>query len=217
LVYHGKMEAAESVLQRIYRDATPEQVRAKTALIAAACEESREVNGDMTRIQKIKLLHSNPANFRALVSACGLMVISQMSGFNTLMYYSATLFAIVGFKNPVAVGLVVAGTNFIMTWTNMMVVDGLGRRRLLLCTAWGMSAGLVAVAIAFSFIPIDRKTLALTNPVISTPAIIVLIFIIFFVATYSVSVGNTACKFLYFFSLSISFDPDLHQKTLTLG
>ena len=214
LVYHGKMQEAEAVLQRIYRDATPEQVRAKSALIAAACEESREVNGDMTRIQKIKLLHSNPANFRALVSACGLMVISQMSGFNTLMYYSATLFAIVGFSNPVAVGLVVAGTNFIMTWINMMVVDGLGRRRLLLCTAWGMSAGLVAVAIAFSFIPINRETLALTNPVVSTPAIIVLVFIIFFVATYSVSVGNTACKFLSVFSLPIFLDQYLHQKTV---
>ena len=194
LVFHGKMQEAERVLQRIYRDATPAQVSKKISLIAAACEESRELNGNMTRIQKIKVLHTNPANFRALVAACGLMVISQMSGFNTLMYYSATLFALVGFKNPVAVGLVVAGTNFLMTWINMMVVDKMGRRRLLLCTAWGMSAGLIAVAIAFSFIPIDAETLELTNPVVSPPAIVVLIFIIWFVAFYSVSVGNTACE-----------------------
>ena len=40
------------------------------------------------------------------------MVISQLSGFNTLMYYSSTLFALVGFSNPVAVGLVVAGGEF---------------------------------------------------------------------------------------------------------
>jgi len=203
LIFHGKLQEAEVVLQKIYRDATPEQVRAKTALIAAACEESRELNGDMSRIQKIKLLHTNGANFRALVSACGLMVISQMSGFNTLMYYSATLFALVGFSNPVAVGLVVAGTNFIMTWINMMVVDGLGRRRLLLCTAWGMSAGLVAVAVAFSFIPIDRQTLALTNPKVSAPAIVVLIFIIWFVAFYSVSVGNTAWMSTDFFPMEV--------------
>jgi len=203
LIFHGKLQEAEVVLQKIYRDATPEQVRAKTALIAAACEESRELNGDMSRIQKIKLLHTNGANFRALVSACGLMVISQMSGFNTLMYYSGTLFALVGFSNPVAVGLVVAGTNFIMTWINMMVVDGLGRRRLLLCTAWGMSAGLVAVAVAFSFIPIDRQTLALTNPKVSAPAIVVLIFIIWFVAFYSVSVGNTAWMSTDFFPMEV--------------
>jgi SP family myo-inositol transporter-like MFS transporter 13 len=203
LIYHGKLQEGERVLQRIYRDATPEQVRAKTALIAAACEESRELNGDMSRLQKIKLLHSNGANFRALVSACGLMVISQMSGFNTLMYYSGTLFALVGFSNPVAVGLVVAGTNFIMTWINMMLVDGLGRRRLLLCTAWGMSAGLIAVAVAFSFIPIDRQTLALTNPTVSAPAIVVLVFIIWFVSFYGVSVGNTAWMSTDFFPMEV--------------
>ena len=86
------------------------------------------------------------------------------------MYYSSTLFDMVGFSNPVAVGLVVAGTNFIMTWVNMMLVDPIGRRRLLIATVWGMSAGLVAVAVAFSFIPIDTKTLAITNPKVTSPA-----------------------------------------------
>jgi SP family myo-inositol transporter-like MFS transporter 13 len=134
LIYHGKLQQAEVVLQKIYASATPEQVRAKTALIAAACEEAKEIAGTATRWEKIKMLHTNPANFRALVCACGLMVISQLSGFNTLMYYSSTLFALVGFSNPVAVGLVVAGTNFVMTWVNMMMVDPFGRRRLLICT-----------------------------------------------------------------------------------
>ncbi len=114
LIYHGKLEAAESVLLKIYKGATVEQVRAKVALISAACEEAKELNLTETRWAKIKQLHTKPANLRALVVACGLMVISQMSGFNTLMYYSSTLFALVGFSNPVAVGLVVAGTNFVM-------------------------------------------------------------------------------------------------------
>ena len=108
------------------------------------------------------------------------MVISQMSGFNTLMYYSSTLFAIVGFSNPVAVGLVVAGTNFIMTWVNMYTVDPIGRRRILISTVWGMSAGLLAVAIAFAFIPVNTKTLVLEATTVSPPAIAVLVFIIWF-------------------------------------
>lgn len=108
------------------------------------------------------------------------------------MYYSSTLFALVGFSNPVAVGLVVAGTNFIMTFTNMQLVDKIGRRKLLVCTAWGMSAGLLAVAIAFSFIPIDHKTLELKNTTVTPSAIVVLVFIIWFVFFYGVSVGNTA-------------------------
>lgn len=119
------------------------------------------------------------------------------------MYYSSTLFDIVGFSNPVAVGLVVAGTNFLMSWTNMMIVDPLGRRRVLLSTAWGMVVGLVAVAIAFSFVPIDRSTLVVTSDNIRTPAIIIVVFIIFFVLSYSVSVGNTAWMSTDFFPLEV--------------
>lgn len=119
------------------------------------------------------------------------------------MYYSSTLFEIVGFSNPVAVGLVVAGTNFLMSWTNMMIVDPVGRRRVLLTTAWGMIVGLVAVAAAFSFIPIDRETLVVTSDNVKTPAIIVLVFIIVFVLSYSVSVGNTAWMSTDFFPLEV--------------
>ena len=115
LVFHGRLQEAESVLLKIYKGASVDQVRVKVALIAAACEEVKELNAG-SRWQKVVQLHTNPAYFRALFCACGLMVISQMSGFNTLMYYSSTLFALVGFSNPVAVGLVVAGTNFVMTW-----------------------------------------------------------------------------------------------------
>ncbi|CAK3996012.1 MFS transporter, SP family, myo-inositol:H+ symporter [Lecanosticta acicola] len=203
LCYHGRTAEAEQVIAKIYKGASMEQVRTKVALITAACEEAKELNECSSRWSKIKLLHTNPAYFRALVCACGLMVISQMSGFNTLMYYSSTLFALVGFSNPVAVGLVVAGTNFVMTWINMMTVDPVGRRRILITTVWGMSAGLLAVAIAFSFIPVNLKTLELEATSISPPAIVVLVFIIWFVVFYGVSVGNTAWMSTDFFPMEV--------------
>ena len=203
LIYHGKFEEATRVIQRIYKKASPEQVNAKVALIAAATEESKAHNENESRWSKVKKLHTVPANFRALVCACGLMVISQMSGFNTLMYYSSTLFALVGFSNPVAVGLVVAGVNFIMTWVNMMTVDPIGRRRVLICTVWGMSAGLLAVAVAFHFIPVNLHTLELEATTVSGPAIVVLVFIIWFVFFYGVSVGNTAWMSTDFFPMRV--------------
>ena len=119
------------------------------------------------------------------------------------MYYSSTLFALVGFSNPVAVGLVVAGVNFIMTWVNMMTVDPLGRRRVLICTVWGMSAGLLAVAVAFHFIPVNLHTLELEATTVSGPAIVVLVFIIWFVFFYGVSVGNTAWMSTDFFPMEV--------------
>jgi len=203
LIYHGRTEEAETVIRNIYKGATEEQVKAKVALIAAACELSKEVNEDQSRWSKIKQLHTDPAKFRALVCACGLIVISQMSGFNTLMYYSSTLFALVGFDNPVAVGLVVAGTNFVMTWVNMMTVDPWGRRRLLVSTVWGMSVGLLAVAIAFHYIPVNVDTLELEVSGVTTPAIVVLVFIIWFVFFYGVSVGNTAWMSTDFFPMEV--------------
>ncbi|KAI6815294.1 general substrate transporter [Hortaea werneckii] len=202
LIFHGRLQEAEAVLLKIYKGASIEQVRAKVALIAAACEEAKELN-EGSRWMKIKQLHTNSANLRALVCACGLMVISQMSGFNTLMYYSSTLFALVGFSNPVAVGLVVAGTNFVMTWVNMMTVDPIGRRRVLVSTVWGMSAGLLAVAIAFSLIPVNTETLELEATSVSAPAIVVLVFIIWFVFFYGVSVGNTAWMSTDFFPMEV--------------
>ncbi|KAL4913055.1 hypothetical protein BDW62DRAFT_205940 [Aspergillus aurantiobrunneus] len=151
LIYHGKTQQADPI-------------------ITATCNESKELNKDATRWAKIKLLHTKPAYLRAVVCACGFSVIDQMSGFNTLMYYSATLFDLVGFSDPVAVGLVVAGANFVMTAVNMMAVDPVGRRRIVLLTAWGMAAGPIAIAIAFTFIPVDAATLELETDTVTSPA-----------------------------------------------
>jgi SP family myo-inositol transporter-like MFS transporter 13 len=203
LVFHRRDSEAAAVFHRIFKKATAEQVQDKIKLIHASIDEaSRAVEG-LTRRQIIRDLHLIPRNFRALVTACGLMVISQMSGFNTLMYYSSTLFALVGFSNPTAVGLVVSGTNFIMTFVNGMLVDPWGRRKVLVTTVWGMSAGLLAVAIAFIYIPIDTSTLAVEQTTVSTPAIVVLVFIVFFVIFYGVSVGNTAWMSTDFFSQEV--------------
>ncbi|KNG91096.1 putative MFS sugar transporter [Aspergillus nomiae NRRL 13137] len=203
LVYNHRQEEAQAVLRRIYGHPSDVQLASVLASITAACDEAREINEGATRWTKIKQLHTVTSNLRALVSACGLMVISQLSGFNTLMYYSSTLFALVGFDNPTAVGIVVAGTNFIMTWVNMMVIDKMGRRRLLLSTAWGMSVGLIAIAVAFCFIPVDLDTLSLETSSVSPPAIVVLVFIIWFVIFYGVSVGNTAWMSTDFFPLEV--------------
>lgn len=200
LIVKGREEEAAAVFHRVFHKATPEQVANKIKLIKMSMAEAENATEGKTRWQIIKELHTNPRNFRALVVACGLMVISQMSGFNTLMYYSSTLFALVGFSNPTAVGLVVAGTNFVMTFINAMFADPWGRRKILVSTAWGMSAGLLAVAVAFHWIPVNTSTLELEQKNISTAAIVVLVFIIFFVITYGVSVGNTAWMSTDFFS-----------------
>ncbi|KAF3032528.1 myo-inositol transporter [Didymella heteroderae] len=203
LIVKGREEEAAAVFHRVFYKATPEQVANKIKLIKMSMAEAEHATEGKTRWQIIKELHTNPRHVRALVVACGLMVISQMSGFNTLMYYSSTLFALVGFSNPTAVGLVVAGTNFVMTFINAMFADPWGRRKILVSTAWGMGVGLMSVAIAFHWIPVNTTTLELEQKEISSAAIVVLVFIIFFVIMYGVSVGNTAWMSTDFFSQDV--------------
>lgn len=134
-------------------------------------------------------LHTVPGNLRALVVACLIMGLSQMCGFNTLMYYSATLFKMVGFSNSIAVGIVVGATNFVFSCIAVKYIDRIGRRRMLVGTVWGMSAALAVAAIAFHWIPLDRETLALTTDTLGWPEIVMLVSLILFVACFGAGVA----------------------------
>lgn len=83
------------------------------------------------------------------VIACGLQAFQQLCGFNTLMYYSATLFKSIGFNQPTAVGEIVAGTNFLFTLFALKYIDIIGRRRIMIWSAPGMVLGLTLASISF--------------------------------------------------------------------
>jgi SP family myo-inositol transporter-like MFS transporter 13 len=54
---------------------------------------------------------------------------------------------------------------------------------------WGMPVCLILAAIAFKWVPIDQKTLELTNDQVGWPAILVLVAMIGFVAFYAAGLG----------------------------
>lgn len=58
------------------------------------------------------------------------------------MYYSGTLFGLVGFEKPTLVSLVVGGTNFAFSAFNILVIDKLGRRKILMVSVIGMVSAL---------------------------------------------------------------------------
>lgn len=78
-----------------------------------------------------------------------MQAFQQLSGFNTLMYYSATLFKEIGFNQPTAVGLIVSGTNFVFTLFALKYIDIIGRRKIMLISAPGMVIGLTLASISF--------------------------------------------------------------------
>lgn len=105
------------------------------------------------------------------------------------MYYSSTLFDIVGFSNSIAVGSVVAIVNWIFTVLSIALIDRIGRRRLLLWIMWGMPVCLIPVVITFHWVRINDQTLKLTSDVVGWPAILVLVAMIIFVAFYAAGLG----------------------------
>ena len=112
-------------------------------------------------------------NRRALTIACMLQGFQQLRGFvgsaacstsypspladslhpqNSLMYFSATVFALVGFNAPTLASLSIAVTNFLITIVAFVLIDRVGRPRILLLSIPVMIAGRVLCALAFNFI-----------------------------------------------------------------
>ncbi|KAE8321083.1 hypothetical protein BDV39DRAFT_197927 [Aspergillus sergii] len=111
LVLHGRLEEARRVIAKIFPRATDQQSLA----------------------WQMRQLFTVGQNVRALITACAVMAVSQLGGFNSLMYYASTLFLMVGFDKPTVVSIVAGATNFIFGFPNFIFIDRFGRRRMLLC------------------------------------------------------------------------------------
>ncbi|KAL3423509.1 myo-inositol transporter [Phlyctema vagabunda] len=202
LIFHDKHEEAARVIQRIFPRGTPEQVQQKVRHITIHVQMAQALKQGKSDWWLLKQLFVIPANLRATIAACGLMAISQLSGFNSLMYYSSTLFALIGFDNPVAVGTIIAAANFCFTFVYFLIVDRFGRRRVLLSTMWGMAFFLALAAVAFHWIPINHDLTLATNK-IGWPAYLVLVCMILFVVFYASGIGNLAWVSSEFFPMEV--------------
>jgi SP family myo-inositol transporter-like MFS transporter 13 len=109
------------------------------------------------------------------------------------MYFSATIFAMVGFRQPTATAMLIALTNFAFTVVALLVIDRVGRRRILLASIPVMSLGLLLSAVAFDHVD-------LTNPSSSPPSgmtamatswpVLLVASLLLFVAAYALGLGN---------------------------
>lgn len=200
-VIKGNFKKAKEVLMKInshsneaYSDAILEDMIASNSNITG---------GPIKQIGKsIKLIHTNPANFRALILACGLQGIQQFTGFNSLMYFSTTIFQTIGFDNSTAVSIIIAGTNFVFTLVAVCIIDRVGRRRILLFAIPGMCIALIVCAIAFHYLNVSFKggDAVVKTRGISGWGIVVIIGMVGYVASYAIGIGNSAWTGVELFS-----------------
>ena len=111
------------------------------------------------------------------------------------MYFSATIFAMVGFKSPTLTSLTVAVTNLIFTVVALGLIDRIGRRRILLYSLPFMILGLLLSAFGFSTLGLERSSISGdASPTVvvdnGSGAGIILASIMVYVAAYALGLGN---------------------------
>ncbi|KAL1891237.1 hypothetical protein Cpir12675_005027 [Ceratocystis pirilliformis] len=150
-------------------------------------------------------LFNVPKNRRALAIACLLQGLQQFSGFNSLMYFSATIFTMVGFPVPTLTSLTVAVTNMAFTVVALFIIDRIGRRRMLLWSIPLMIVGLVISAYGFSRINIMGTSSTPSSPSIlpSSSAALILVSFMVYVSGYAIGIGNVPWMQSELFPLSV--------------
>lgn len=192
-VMKGDYDKAKYVLNKIYIDAKDDLIERK---ISELIDLNKAIPGDNVFIKvwnTIKEIHRVPSNFRALIIGCGLQGIQQFCGWNSLMYFSGTIFQTIGFKNSTAVSIIVAGTNFIFTLVAFFAIDKIGRRIILLIGLPGMMVSLIVCAVAFHFIDIrflGPGETQVFNGGFSSWGIVIIVFIIVYAAFYALGIGT---------------------------
>lgn len=140
-------------LTRMGRAAEAQKVLANVAGSAEASREFREIQTSIQQEQYSRLQLRSPELRKPLLIAITLAMLQQITGINTVLYYSAILFSehmrqqtssAIGAN--IAIGLVnVAGTVLALLW-----LDHIGRRLLLLWTSAGMAFSLFVLAGLFA-------------------------------------------------------------------
>ncbi|XP_047334196.1 inositol transporter 1 [Impatiens glandulifera] len=140
-----KKAEAIAVLSQIYE---PYRLEEEIERLAAALEEERQRKSavkywDVFSTKEIRL---------AFFAGAGLQAFQQLTGINTVMYYSPTIVQMAGFtSNQLALflSMIVAAMNAAGTVLGIYLIDHVGRRKLALSSLSGVFLSLILLSAAF--------------------------------------------------------------------
>lgn len=147
LLQKGRSQEAREVLSRI-RGGKNIEVEYDTIRTSIE-EEEKDAGGGGFVI--LRIFQHGPTR-RALIVGCGLQMFQQLSGINTVMYYSATILQMAGVrddKQAIWLAAATSATNFVFTLLGVWLVDRVGRRKLTLGSLVGTGLSLALLAVGF--------------------------------------------------------------------
>lgn len=123
------------------------------------------------------------------------------------MYFSATIFRLIGFSSPTLTSLSIALTNFAFTLVAFYAIDRIGRRHILLYSIPIMVLGLVLCAVAFRFVDLSGEEGVNDIPGVQETSkvwlMVILLAMMTYVAGYAIGLGNVPWQQSELFPLSV--------------
>jgi SP family myo-inositol transporter-like MFS transporter 13 len=120
----------------------------ETSEVSLPTTQSEDDQGFVRRV--ITMLSDAPTR-RALILGCGLMIVQQLAGINTVMYYAASIYEMSGFPEVTAVWLsgFTALAQVVGIAISILLVDHAGRRTLVLFSLVFVTISLMGLGISF--------------------------------------------------------------------
>ena len=149
LASRGRWSEAEAVLARI-RPAGADVAEELADIERTMKEDDDGSGGGGWRVAARAFRH--PPTRRAILLCCSLMVFQQVSGINTLMYYSASVVLMAGIgdtSSAIWISAGISGLYLLSCFLGVVFVERLGRRRLLLLSLAGVFLSLILIAVGF--------------------------------------------------------------------
>lgn len=149
-------DIARKTLSSIYRSEESSRfMDLKLAALRESVDIGQRFRAKHNTLSQIVYVARHGNLLRAASVAIIIAILGQLSGQNTLMYYSATIFSYVGFDNPARTGLIVSGANCFFTACSLVLLTRVGKRTVLLCGYPIMILGLALAATAFGLMTKD--------------------------------------------------------------
>lgn len=172
LVQKSRYDDARQVLVRIRPKGA--NIETEFEAIRANCNEAREERNrekeestDGTELSTFRRILATQPVRKALIVGCLLQVTAQLSGINSVMYYSASIFEMSGVHSKPKALLLAAGTalvNFVFTLVGYFLVERAGRRKLTLTSLACVVLSLLVLAAGFQFASVNSPEATYIDP-----------------------------------------------------
>ncbi|XP_022295803.2 proton myo-inositol cotransporter-like [Crassostrea virginica] len=163
LIKRGRVNEARQVLQKCRGTTDVEEELNK---VRELCDEDQRIMEETGKENVLLKIFRTPSVRRAVLVGSGLQLIQQVSGINTVMYYSATIIQMTGIRDTsmaIWLAAMTAGVNFVFTILGVWLVERIGRRPLILGSLTGVLLSLVVLAVGFQLAAFHSPPVTLTE------------------------------------------------------